>query len=268
MIQQALVEAMYAAVGPAKLIVVLVNGGQQTIDWIKHNVPTVVEAFEGGQSGGQAVAELLAGEVAPSGVLPYTLYPEGYLNQVVHQDMSMRNAPGRSYRFYTGQPLWPFGHSGSYTTWELAWAEHLPSKTTTAGLEAGVELSVTLRNTGRVDSAKALLFFVSVAFTIGSDTGGETNHAASARPTSIPMDLKVAPPAWKPPLKELFAIKKVFVPAGGSLTVEVSSSNVRGLCAFCTVDGNGDDAVRPGSYTITVGDGSGSDIEPMVTLAV
>ena len=65
---------------------------------------------------------MLAGDVSPSGILPYTMYPARYLDEVAHQDMSMRTPPGRSYRFYTGQPLWPFGFSLSYTTWGVAWA--------------------------------------------------------------------------------------------------------------------------------------------------
>ena len=68
-------------------------------------------------------------------------------------------AAGRSYRFYTGAPLWPFGYSGSYTTWAMAWAERPLSTLTTAELESGVRLAVRLRNTGRVASAKALLFY-------------------------------------------------------------------------------------------------------------
>ena len=232
-----------AAVGPDKLIVVLVNGGPLSVDWIKHNCPTVIEAFEGGQSGGQALAEVLSGRTAPSGVLPYTMYPEHYLSQVVHWDMSMRKPPGRSYRFYSQRPLWPFGYSGSYTTWELAWAKHLPTTLSVTELEHGVELAVTLQNSGEVSSAKALLFFASVKLRTADALG------------------------WTPPIKMLFAVKKVWVPAGESSLVVVNSTNVRGACAFCTVDEQGVAAVREGSYTITVGDGSDSAVTPMVTRA-
>ena len=100
------------------VVAVLVNGGSLSPDWLKAHVPTVVEAMEGGQSGGTALAEVLVGDVAPSGVLPYTMYPDSYLQQAPHQDMSMRAGVGRSYRFYRDQPLWPFGFSLStgYTT--------------------------------------------------------------------------------------------------------------------------------------------------------
>lgn len=237
---------MMSAVGPEKLVVVLVNGGPLSVDWIKHNCPTVIEAFEGGQSGGQALAEVLSGKTAPSGVLPYTMYPEHYLSEVVHWDMSMRKPPGRSYRFYSQRPLWPFGYSGSYTTWELAWAKHLPATLSVSELEHGVELAVTLHNTGKVSSAKALLFFASAKLKAGDGVAL----------------------GWTPPIKTLFAVKKVWVHAGSSSLVVVNSTNIRGTCAFCTVDEQGIAAVREGSYTITIGDGNDSAVTPMITRAI
>jgi beta-D-xylosidase 4 len=166
--QPELVQELLAAVGADRLVVVFVNGGSLSPDWIKAHVPTVVEAMEGGQSGGTALAEVLAGDVAPSGVLPYTMYPVGYLGQVAHQDMSMRTAPGRSYRFYAGAPLWPFGFSLSYTSWTAEWAAGavLPRVLSPAALEAGVTLKVRLTNTGKVDSSKALLFFAAVTLPV------------------------------------------------------------------------------------------------------
>ena len=81
----------------------LVNGGSLSIDWIKSNVPTVVEAFEGGESAGTALAQVLFGQVNPSGILPYTVYPANYINQVSMSDYQMRpnatsGSPGRTYR--------------------------------------------------------------------------------------------------------------------------------------------------------------------------
>jgi len=109
--QSALVLALLAAVGPRRLVVVFVNGGLLSPDWVKRHCPTVVGVFEGGQSGGTALAEILAGDVSSSGMLPYTMYPMTYLGQVLHQDMSMRTAPSRSCRFYSGSRL--CGPSGS-----------------------------------------------------------------------------------------------------------------------------------------------------------
>lgn len=133
----------------------------------------------------------------------------------------MRKSPGRSYRFYQHEPLWPFGFSLSYTSWKLEWAERLPAAVRVGQLEAGVELRVRLSNGGTVSASKALLFFVAV--------------------TLLPQPA----PLFTPPRKQLFAVAKVHVQARGSRLVAVNSSNVRGMCAFCTVDLGGLAAVRP-----------------------
>ena len=87
--QSALVQAIMHAIAPQKVVVVFVNGGSLSPDWIKHHCPTVVEAMYGGQSGGTALAEVLAGDVSPSGILPYTMYPVGYLDQVFGLDLDL-----------------------------------------------------------------------------------------------------------------------------------------------------------------------------------
>lgn len=81
----------------AKVIAVLVNGGPLSIDWLKSALdatpPTVhaaIEAYDLGQSAGQVVAEVLWGDTNPSGSLPFTLFPEDYVNQVSLTNMSMR----------------------------------------------------------------------------------------------------------------------------------------------------------------------------------
>ena len=89
--------AAAAATNGAKVVTVLVNGGPVSIDWLKSSLdttpPTVhaaVEAYDLGQSAGQVVAEVLWGDINPSGSLPYTLLPENYVNQVSLTNMSMR----------------------------------------------------------------------------------------------------------------------------------------------------------------------------------
>ena len=95
-----------AEASKGKVIVVLVNGGPVSVDWLKHatkhkKVQAILEGFDGGQSGGQAVAEVIFGKHNPSGSLPYTLFPENYVNQIKMSDMAMRpsgTTPGRTYR--------------------------------------------------------------------------------------------------------------------------------------------------------------------------
>ena len=75
-----------------------------------------------GAHGAIAVAEAIFGVTNPGGKLPVTMYHSSYINDVQFLDMSMQAGPGRSYRFYTGKPLYPFGFGLSYTSFELSFA--------------------------------------------------------------------------------------------------------------------------------------------------
>lgn len=138
--------------------------------------------------------------------------------------------------------MWPFGFSGSYTTWQMRWRVLLPAEVSVASLERGVDLRLDVFNTGAIDSAKALLFFVTV----------ELDGCLG----------------FTPPHRSLFAVSKVHVAAGESVGAVVNSSNLVGACGLCTVDNNGDAAIRPGKYSITVGDAASSMVDKMVIHAV
>jgi hypothetical protein len=134
--QPALVEAMIVSCAAKKipLILVLVNGEPVAVDAYAARVGTMVEAMEGGQSAGTALSDVLFGVVSPSGMLPFTMYPADFVNQVPMSDMSMRpsaTSPGHTYRFYTGAPTFAFGHSISYATWGLSWGKSMPAATQT-----------------------------------------------------------------------------------------------------------------------------------------
>ncbi|HWE85708.1 MAG TPA: glycoside hydrolase family 3 C-terminal domain-containing protein [Terracidiphilus sp.] len=140
-VQQQMLEAVAKTGKP--VVVVLLNGSALAINWAKDNARAVVEAWYPGQSGGQAIAETLAGKNNPGGRLPVTFYT-GIDQLPSFDDYSMAN---RTYRYFSGKPLFAFGDGLSYTTFAYA---HL--RLSTGALHAGspliVEADVT--NTGKL----------------------------------------------------------------------------------------------------------------------
>jgi len=115
------------------IVVVLLAGGPIDLSTPKNTakVNGLLWAGYPGQSGGDAIAQTLYGDNNPAGRLPYTLYPGAYVNQVSMFDMGMRpNAsngnPGRTYRFYTGTPVYAFGTGLSYTNFSVSITNQTP----------------------------------------------------------------------------------------------------------------------------------------------
>jgi beta-glucosidase len=94
------------------LVLVLLNGSAVAVNWARDHVPAIVEAWYPGQAGGTALADVLFGDYNPAGRLPVTFYKSA--DQLPpFTDYSMM---GKTYRFFAGQPLFPFGYGLSYTT--------------------------------------------------------------------------------------------------------------------------------------------------------
>ncbi len=77
-----------------------------------------------GQSAGTALVNVMFGQYNPSGRLPITYYPASYADQVPESDIQMRPSPTnpcRTYKFYTGKPVFEFGYGLSYTTFSYSW---------------------------------------------------------------------------------------------------------------------------------------------------
>ncbi len=115
-LQQELVERVVATGTPT--VVVLINGRPLALPWIKEHVPAVVEAWEPGCMGGQAVAEVLMGRVNPSGKLPMS-FPKHVGQQMVNYNRKLSSL-WAGYVEGDNQPLWPFGYGLSYTRFEYA----------------------------------------------------------------------------------------------------------------------------------------------------
>ena len=108
--QEELAEAVIKA--NPKTVVVLMNAGPLTIPWIKQNAPAIIEAWWAGESGGNAIADVIFGDVNPGGKLPFTVYASE--EQVPPQD-EYDVTKGFTYMYLKGKPLFPFGHGLSYT---------------------------------------------------------------------------------------------------------------------------------------------------------
>jgi len=112
------------------VVLVVFGGGPIDLTSMRDNnqIGAILWAGYPGQSGGDALAQIIFGDVSPSGRLPHTVYPANFANQVPETDMGMRPNganPGRTYRFYTGPIIYPFGQGLSYTTFTFEWSNTL-----------------------------------------------------------------------------------------------------------------------------------------------
>jgi beta-glucosidase len=150
--EEALVRAVASTGKP--LVVVLMNGSALAAAWEKQHANAILESWYSGEEGGLAIADMLSGVSNPAGRLPVTFY------QDVHQlprfeDYSMK---GRTYRYFTGTPLWPFGYGLSYTTFRYSDLT-LPKAPVKAG--TAVRASVTVTNSGKFAGDEVVQLYLS-----------------------------------------------------------------------------------------------------------
>ena len=140
-VQRDLLEALAATGKP--LVVVLMNGSALAVNWADQHAAAILEAWYPGEEGGTGIAETLAGVNNPAGRLPVTFY-KSVDDLPPFEDYSMK---GRTYRYFEGQPLYPFGYGLSYS--QFAYSN---LKLSAAKLKAGASLEVDadVRNTSQV----------------------------------------------------------------------------------------------------------------------
>jgi beta-glucosidase len=148
--QQDLLEAVVATGKP--VVLVLLNGSALAIPWAAENVPAILEAWYPGQAAGAAIADVLFGDHNPAGRLPVTVYRS--VDQLPpFEEYAME---GRTYRYFGGDPLFPFGHGLSYTSFAYRGLE-LPEQ---ARAEEGVEVAVEVENTGPMAGEEVVQLYV------------------------------------------------------------------------------------------------------------
>lgn len=141
--QEALLEKLVASGKP--VVLVLMNGSALAVNWADQHVPAILEAWYPGEEGGTAVAEALAGDFSPSGKLPLTFYKS--VNQIpAFEDYNMK---GRTYRYFSGEPLYPFGYGLSYTSFDYS---NLSFDKSSVGANDDVIASVDVKNAGAMAS--------------------------------------------------------------------------------------------------------------------
>jgi beta-glucosidase len=137
--QQELLEAVVAA--NPRTVVVLMSAGPLSVPWAKEHAAAIVQAWWPGAEGGNAIADVLFGDAAPAGRLPYTIYASD--GQVPPQDV-YDVSRGFTYQYLKGAPLFPFGHGLSYTSFaysDLRVTPRIPADGT-------ITVSVEVANTG------------------------------------------------------------------------------------------------------------------------
>lgn len=136
-------------------VVVFVNSRPLCEPWIAENIPAIIEAWEPGCMGGQALAEIIKGDVNSSGKLPVSIpYTAG---QVVY---TYNHKPSHYFRKYVdvpSGPLWSFGQGGSYTTFEYRDLQVTPQIFTK---EDTLSVSVSLENTGKMDGDEVVQLYI------------------------------------------------------------------------------------------------------------
>ena len=136
--QRRLLEQAQATGKP--LIVVLMNGSTLDVSWAKEHAAALIEAWYAGQAGGLAIGNVIAGKTNPAGRLPLTFY-RSVADLPPFDDYSMQ---GRTYRYFEGKPVYPFGHGLSYSTFEYGAVNIQPVD---GAAERGLRVSTTIRNT-------------------------------------------------------------------------------------------------------------------------
>jgi beta-glucosidase len=144
--QEILLKELHALGKP--MILVLMNGSALAINWAAEHVPAILEAWYPGQVGGDALADVIFGDFNPAGRLPVTFY-HSVDDLPPFEEYSMEN---RTYRYFTGEPLYAFGHGLSYTTFnydnlhidrrevEVGGKVHISVDVTNCGSRSGEEV--------------------------------------------------------------------------------------------------------------------------------
>jgi beta-glucosidase len=224
--QEELIKAIKATGKP--VVLVLMSGSALSVNWENENLPAILQAWYPGQEGGNAVADVLFGNYNPGGRLPITFYKS--VNDLPKfEDYSMK---GRTYKYFEGKALYPFGYGLSYSTFKYNTAK-VTAPIISAGQQTFVEVSVT--NTSKIAGDEVVQVYVASKTVKGFR-----------------------------PLKTLAGFERVNIPAGKTVTVKIPV-NPTALRQFD--EGKNDYTTLAGNYQLLIGSSS-ADIKLTKVLTV
>ncbi|TYG41159.1 hypothetical protein ES288_D12G153300v1 [Gossypium darwinii] len=237
-----------ASKGPT--VLVLMSGGPIDVSFAKNDprIGAILWAGYPGQAGGAAIADVLYGTTNPGGKLPMTWYPQDYVSNLAMTDMAMRssrrrNYPGRTYRFYKGPVVYPFGHGLSYTNFvhTIVNAPHVVTVPLDGHRRSGN--ATVLGKAIKVNHARCNKLSLGLQVNVKNTGSKDGTHTMLVFST---------PPAghWAPS-KQLVAFAKVYVPARSEQQVGISIH----VCKFLSVvDRSGVRRIPTGLHRIHIGD--------------
>jgi len=134
------------------VVFVMMTGSAIAIPWEKENIPAIINAWYGGQSAGTAIADILFGDYNPAGRLPVTFYKNDS-DLPGFSDYSMNN---RTYRYFKGEALYPFGYGLSYTTFKYDQLK-IPA---TVAKGKNIIASIKVTNTGKLEGEEVVQLYL------------------------------------------------------------------------------------------------------------
>ena len=223
-LQEDLLKAVYSSGTPT--IVVLINGRPLSVRWASENIPAIVEAWNCGEQGGNAVADVIFGDYNPEGRLPITIARHSgqlpvYYNSMPSKEYWIKEGWGaKGYADMSALPLYPFGFGLSYTTFEYSNLQITPKET---GPSGEIYVSADVKNTGKREGSEVVqLYFDDVISSMST------------------------------PVKELAGFEKVSLDPGEKKTVKFRLTSEQ--LAF--LDKDLDWVVEPGVFKVMVGSSS------------
>lgn len=135
------------------IVLVLTGGSAIAINWENENIPAIMQSWYPGEEGGNAVADVLFGIESPAGRLPFTNYKSD-ADLPAFDDYQMK---GRTYRYFKGQALYPFGHGLTYTKFDY---NNIKVSKKVISDKENINISLDLTNSGKSDSDEVVQLYV------------------------------------------------------------------------------------------------------------